>query len=350
MANRADMNGDDGNYYYSNINGVWDCNTDNESVWEVMEDGGGGGGDDDNNSRGSGEEGFVEFDYDLPKYEDHHHREEQHGIEMAGIELEYGEGEELEDKSHDSRLFDDVDGGLEMEREADKFFRGGSKKNGENGKTNGKKKKPTSENGKKKDSGIANRTNGDVSSDHQLLPFAENDIQQQQNQTGSDGDADEDDDDDDVSDASFFDALQPPPSTRKSNKPSATPTADKNGTAASSSAAKDFVSNHNVAVGDLLDMDGNKTNIKNANNNQEDAKDGNDNNNGDDEAEGDTDTEEVDLSSSMRNVRSSMILEAERGYDEETDLLGLRSDSPPPLDLEEIEKNLMANMEQSNFY
>ena len=42
--------------------------------------------------------------------------------------------------------------------------------------------------------------------------------------------------------------------------------------------------------------------------------------------------------------------ELDKGYDEETDLLGLWSDSPLPLDLEEIEKNLMENMEKAKFY
>jgi len=39
----------------------------------------------------------------------------------------------------------------------------------------------------------------------------------------------------------------------------------------------------------------------------------------------------------------------DRGYDEETDLLGLRSDSPPPMDLEEMKK-LMEDMENAKPY
>jgi hypothetical protein len=50
---------------------------------------------------------------------------DEFGFEMP--ELEYGEGDELEDvsHSHDMRLFDDEDGGAGAEWEAERFFGGG---------------------------------------------------------------------------------------------------------------------------------------------------------------------------------------------------------------------------------
>ena len=52
-------------------------------------------------------------------------------------------------------------------------------------------------------------------------------------------------------------------------------------------------------------------------------------------------------------MESTDIISDDRGYDEETDLLGLRSDSPPPMDLEEmsrIEKNLIEDMANAKPY
>lgn len=48
----------------------------------------------------------------------------------------------------------------------------------------------------------------------------------------------------------------------------------------------------------------------------------------------------------------SLIADENQGYayDEETDLLGLRSDSPPPLDLELIEKQMVENMENAKLF
>lgn len=66
---------------------------------------------------------------------------------------------------------------------------------------------------------------------------------------------------------------------------------------------------------------------------------------GDDDDDDDTDSQDDDSNGSIQ--------EDDRGYDHETDLLGLRSDSPPPLNLEEmsrIEKMLMEDMENAKLY
>jgi hypothetical protein len=55
----------------------------------------------------------------------------------------------------------------------------------------------------------------------------------------------------------------------------------------------------------------------------------------------------------MDEDSNGSIQEDDRGYDHDTDLLGLRSDSPPPLDIKEmsrIEKKLMEDMEKAKLY
>lgn len=185
----------------------------------------------------------------------------------SAAELEYGEGTLLEDKSHDERLFDGDNGGLGVEKEANKFFEG-RKRTGNNC---GKKPEIIYYNGRANSSGSA--------------------ISQERPQT-----------DNEISDESFFDALNPP-SQHSDSFPE-----DHDNTA-----AKDFAKIHS---NDYFDATTN-----------------------------DNDREEHENSFDDNDVSTD-----DRGYDEESDLLGLRSDSPPPLDLEEIEKKLREDMEKAPFY
>ena len=57
-----------------------------------------------------------------------------------------------------------------------------------------------------------------------------------------------------------------------------------------------------------------------------------------------------DSSNEQNNGLNNSFVADDRGYDVDADLLGLRSDSPPPLDLEEIEKKLVENMNNAKFY
>jgi hypothetical protein len=195
--------------------------------------------------------------------------EEEKGNESGSdMELEYGEGEELEDKSHDERLFDANDDGRGVENEADRFF-GKQKQTSKEEKKLSKKKhndKPETESepslGDKKDEAPS------------LLVNAS------------------------------FDALEPPSGEIKySLKPGS------NGYSSSIS-AKEF----------LLEVTSGNNHASQDSNGQ-------------------------------NNELDDMSFEADdRGYDEDADLLGLKSDSPPPLDLEEIEKKLVEDMKNATFY
>lgn len=117
---------------------VWHANREqigrpDDEIWDAGES-----SDDDEQLRlDCQDEGFIEFDG-------------ENGVELttkpsiwddkgddnasSDMVLEYGEGTELEDVSHDGRLFDNVDDGKSIVREANKFFDGkeiGKKKVGE---------------------------------------------------------------------------------------------------------------------------------------------------------------------------------------------------------------------------
>lgn len=235
--------------------------------------------------------------------------------------LEFGEGIELEDKSHDSRMFDMDDGGLACEKEADKFFEGRTPKSNDEGKTAKKKKI-------KKEVVKAQGNGNNVESSGNESDAASSNKKDAPSSNKSD-----------ISDDSFFDALQPPSGGEAGNDPFLD--------CKSSDGNDDDDIDPPQDVVDLLGMESNNDNTNNANGKENrprrrgrrgmavDAS-------GDDDA----------LDKSMNGgFRSSMLLNgSDRGYDEETDLLGLRSDSPPPLDLEEIEKNLKKNMENATLY
>ena len=177
----------------------------------------------------------------------------------TAAELEYGEGEELEDKSHDERLFDVDDGGAGLKMQANKFFDGTKK-------LSGKKKSVTTEN---------------VPTNNSYAPI------QNLKETN-------------VSDDAFFDALQPPSSGGGCSD---------HASESSRSSAQDFV-----------------------------------------QQQGRPQTTNNSQSQSDNIADFNGDIFDDRGYDEESDLLGLRSDSPPPLDLAEIEKNMLENMENAKSY
>lgn len=178
----------------------------------------------------------------------------------AAAELEYGEGEELEDKSHDERLFDVEDGGAGLKEQANKFFHGTKKLFS--------KKKPA--------------TNKTVTAAIENL-F-------------------ETDGDNDVSDDAFFDALLPP---------------------------SDRVDAFSDQVESSKSQQQSRSQTPNDDRSQNDAK--------------------ASISKYDEELNEDLVLD-DRGYDEESDLLGFRSDSPPPLDLAEIEKNMLENMEKAKSY
>jgi len=234
------------------------------------------------------------------------------GLEMAKVsygddaELEYGEGDELEDQSHDSRLFDAEDGGKGINEEANKFF---NSKQTSKGRCKNKKRMEKRIGGNSHDSGTDTK---DAASNHPQIP-ANDDTEHNHEH--------------DIADGSFFDALQPPSGENNAATLGFNHPDNKN----SSSAAQEFAQNPHVAVEDLLG-NGYVSYAAAAETNEHVSDDNN--------------NTHLDLQSSMVDLRSSLLVAAEdKGYDEETDLLGLRSDSPPPLDLEEIEKNLMENMQ-----
>lgn len=253
--------------------GVWD------SGFDDIENGAGGSRDD------GSEAGAIVFD--------------NSGIEMAEweddaaseMELEFGEGDELEDKSHDERLFDAESEGKSVEEEAHKFFDKQSKKN-----------VPKEKSMKK----IVKR-NGSDKAVSELKSNANEKLEEVDSPPLF---------------SASFDGLDPPSGENGlTSKP-----VGSDGVDSSSSAAKDFLLEVSKN-GEHLDL-----NTKN-----EKVQD-------DDEQMEEEDNEEELVR------RSSFISDTDRGYDEDADLLGLRSDSPPPLDLEEIEKNLVENMNKAKFY
>lgn len=214
------------------------------------------------------------------------------GIEMAEwedigndsgseMELEFGEGEELEDKCHDERLFDADDDGKGVNLEADKFFEHQSKK-----KVVSKEKTTKKKNASDKPEPKFKPTLDENTDNNDAPPLFN----------------------------ASFDALDPP---SVGNGPSSK--SDSNGIDSSSSAAKEI----------LLEVSNSKHHHDLDMNNNELQ---------------DSDDEQND------GVDNSFESADDRGYDEDADLLGLRSDSPPPLDLEEIEKNLVENMNNAKFY
>lgn len=283
MAGRAEL-GDDG-FYYAEGGDVWDPALTSE--WE---------GDDGSPAVGS--VGLPEVE--MAAWEEGKDRAPS-SDEMV---LEYGEGDELEDQSHDSRMFDDEDGGRKMEREAEKFFEGKSR--GEEEKT------------AKQVDGTGNDAAGNTGA---------NDAATSNRHTLIDLDVTvEIDRSSDGSDDLFSDALQLP-----SGEKDETPLLDSlPGYNDSSQPAEDSVNEASRQAEDRPD---------DANDSQH------------------SETEENGLEGSVNDsiitnadFPSSMIAAGDKGYDEETDLLGLRSDSPPPLDLEEIEKKAIENMKNDKLY
>jgi len=364
MAKRADMRGDNDGFYYSGIGsgsmgdgtgigggGVWDPLTNDleqdRSEWAQEEDSIG--------SRSS--LGFVEIHNDngavemaVWEYNKHNNLrgggnngdgDDDASSMTEDMVLEYGEGDELEDASHDSRMFDEEDGGKGLKREAKKFFKGRNN-NGGGGRKKDERRKGKKEKNASKDNGCGggyniiscgssngsgtNNTNDAAASNREVLT-------KKNAEQRSDGSDDDD---------SFFDALQPPSG---GNDPTpllhSLPTYN-----ASSSTAKDSTNEIPHVPTDLLDDQ--------SNNNQQTTREDSTTllidtsiaSKDDDDATGNTAMQRHHTG----GFRSSMILAGDRGYDEETDLLGLRSDSPPPLDLEEIEKNIIKNMEKDKFY
>jgi hypothetical protein len=214
------------------------------------------------------------------------------GIEMAEwdddgnnsgseMELEFGEGDELEDKSHDERLFDADDGGKGVEKEADKFFENQSEKK-------------------------------EVSKEKTTMRKNASDRPEPKLKAALDEKIDEDDAPQLLFNASF-DALDPPSGENGHSSEPHSNCID----SSSSSAAKEFLLE--VTNSDHPDSDTNSNKLQ------------------------DSDQQNDEVYNSFESAD-------DRGYDEDADLLGLRSDSPPPLDLEEIEKNLVENMNNAKFY
>jgi len=250
--------------------GVWD------SGFDDIENGAAGGSRDDDGS----EAGAIVFD--------------NSGIEMAEweddstseMELEFGEGEELEDKSHDERLFDGEDDGKSVVEEANKFFDKQSKKTVPKEKST--KKNIKQNDSDKPDSELKSKADEKVNEDDSPPLFS-----------------------------ASFDGLDPPSGENGlASKPDSGNNVD-----SSSSAAKEF----------LLEVS--KNNVQHPNQNTKNEK-----------------LQEEDGDEQNEELGNSFVSADDRGYDEDADLLGLRSDSPPPLDLEEIEKNLVENMSNAKFY
>jgi hypothetical protein len=190
----------------------------------------------------------------------------------AATELEYGEGEELEDKSHDERLFDVEDGGAGLKKQANKFFDGTNKLFSKKKTESKKQSKATSKD---------NTSNNSFETESKI----------------------------DVSDDAFFDALQPP-----------------SGRVDAFYGNADTEDSLNTANHPFQHHDNPQTTAGNHQNQND-----------------------VQQSRNDDCFNDDMLLD-DRGYDEESDLLGLRSDSPPPLDLEEIEKKMLKNMENAKSY
>lgn len=214
------------------------------------------------------------------------------GIEMADWEesndgndsgseiLEYGEGDELEDKRHDERLFDADDDGRGVEKEANKFF-------GNQEQNNSKKLPKMKATKQKPDKSEMDLKPTPLGVKKEELPS--------------------------ISFNASFDALDPPSGEieHHSTKDSIFDNSS------SSSAAKEF----------LLEAASSDQAVP--------------------EENGDI---APDSSNEQNNGLNNSFVADDRGYDVDADLLGLRSDSPPPLDLEEIEKKLVENMNNAKFY
>lgn len=211
------------------------------------------------------------------------------GIEMAEWEesndgndsgseiLEYGEGDELEDKRHDERLFDADDDGRGVEKEANKFFG--------NQEQNNSKKLPKLQ---KPDKSEMDLKPTPLCVKKEELPS--------------------------ISLNASFDALDPP-SGEMEHHPMKDNSAANN--SSPSTAAKEFLLKAARSDQAVSDMNGDIA---------------------------------QDSSNGQNNGLNNSFVADDRGYDEDADLLGLRSDSPPPLDLEEIEKKLVENMNNAKFY
>jgi hypothetical protein len=229
-------------------------------------------------------------------------------IELEMAELEYGEGEELEDKSHDSRLFDDEDDGEGARREAERFFGDGGSDNREDG----KKKKTTNGFTKNEGKGSTNKGTKTISDHNKVRAYAETilqkankketkrgvDIGKNNNRRSSNESQTAP-----ISDDAFFSAMRRP--TTDNNESNSLPQSQP------SSAPLDDSFIHRKLSQDKDENNGNGV-VQ------------------DDDEDSDCDIHEDD-----------------RGYDLENDLLGLRSDSPEPLDLEQIEKKLISDMENA---
>ncbi|EJK60635.1 hypothetical protein THAOC_18970 [Thalassiosira oceanica] len=180
-----------------------------------------------------------------------------HGVSSSDHVLEFGEGEELEDRSHDDRLFDN-DGGQQLNRHASDFFNEHSR----GGKPDKGRDKNTTTPSAFWDTPVEDKTESTAKDNSEPTKGDE-----RQHVNAPDDD--------------FFDALA------TAEPPSA-----------------------NV------------------------------------------DDQEPETPSREESMSMSLIADENQGYayDEETDLLGLRSDSPPPLDLELIEKQMVENMENAKLF
>ena len=220
--------------------GVWDSNMDDVERGKEND-----AWDDDDSESSIG----IEFDnvnsIEMSKY---------HGVSSSDHVLEFGEGEELEDRSHDDRLFDN-DGGQQLDRQASDFFNGHSR----GGKSDKGRDKSTTTPSAFWDTPVEDT----IESAAKDSEPANGDETQRVNAPDDD----------------FFDALASaePPSAIVNDQVPETPSRE-----------------------DSMSM--------------------------------------------------SLIADENQGYDEETDLLGLRSDSPPPLDLELIEKQMVENMEKAKLF
>jgi len=271
---------------------VWHANREkigrpeDDEIWDA-----GDSSDDDEQLRlDCQDEGFIEFD-------------SENGVELttkpsiwdkkgddnasSDMVLEYGEGTELEDLSHDGRLFDNVDNGQGVVREANKFFEGkeiGKKKVGEV--VQKKKERKEKSFDKTFEKAKVDVIDKDTSPPNKEFTQEDDlfDIQQQGGESNHDDDA-------------FpLDSLPAYPSTQDKSM---------NGTATTS-----------------------------------------------DETTKQQQRRKPRKEPSTKGFSNSIVVE-DRKYDEETDILGLFSDEPPPLGLEEmsrIEEKLNNNMKEAKLY
>lgn len=282
---------------------VWMANREqigrpDDEIWDVgdLSD----GDDDDDEQLHKQDEGFIDFD-------------SENGVELTkttsiwdkknddDMVLEYGEGTELEDVIHDGRLFDHVDDGQSVVREANKFFEGkdiGKKKVGEVV----QKKKESREKSVDKTFEKAKVT---VKSDSETSVFDKDTSPPNKESAQEDdlfvmqqpkGESNNDDG------AFLLDSLPAYPSS---------PTQGGNGTTTTT------------------------TNDSNETTNKQQQR------------------RKPRKEPNTKGFSNSIVVE-DRKYDEETDILGLFSDDePPPLDLEEmsrIEEKLNNNMKEAKLY